>query len=77
MKAVIWSKPGCTFCTTAAKLLQSKGYEIEERKIGFGWNTEQLLNAVPGAKSVPQIFIEDTYVGGYGELKKYLEEAKK
>lgn len=73
MKAVIWSKPDCSFCTQAQVLLTNAGYEIEERKIGFGWNHEQLLDAVPNARSVPQIFIDDVYVGGYANLKRHLD----
>jgi len=73
MKAVIWSKPDCPYCTMAEKLLMQKGYDIEERKIGFGYNREQLFEAVPNAKSVPQIFVDGEYIGGYDNLKKYFE----
>ncbi len=73
MKAVIWSKPDCPYCVMAEKLLTQKGYEIEERKIGFGYNREQLFEAVPNAKSVPQIFIDGELIGGYDNLKKYFE----
>lgn len=73
MKAVIWSKPDCPYCTMAEKLLTQKGYEIEERKIGFGYNREQLFEAVPNAKTVPQIFLDGELIGGYDNLKKYFE----
>jgi len=76
MKAVIWSKPDCPYCTMAEKLLTQKGYEIEERKLGFGWNREQLFEAVPNVKSVPQIFIDEKYVGGFDDLVKYFNEVK-
>jgi len=52
MKAVMWSKPGCPYCVMAEELLNKKGYEIEERKIGFGWNREQLFEAVPNVKLI-------------------------
>jgi len=73
MKAVMWSKPGCPYCVMAEELLNKKGYEIEERKIGFGWNREQLFEAVPNVKTVPQIFLDEEYVGGYDDLVKYFE----
>jgi len=73
MKAVLWSKYHCPYCDQAHALLKSKGYEIEERKIGDGFSREELLEAVPNARSVPQIFIEDGHVGGYNELKEYLK----
>lgn len=69
MKAVIWSKRSCTFCEQAVALLKSKGIEFEERKIGDGWTKEELLEAVPTARTVPQVFLEEEYIGGYQELK--------
>lgn len=74
MKAVIWSKYDCTFCDQAKSLLSQKNYEIEERKIGDGYTKEELLEAVPTARSVPQIFINGQYIGGFDNLQKYFEE---
>ena len=74
MKAVVWSKYGCTFCDQAKDLLNLKGYDIEERKIGDGFTKEDLLESVPTAKSLPQIFIDGKLIGGYVDLQKYLEE---
>lgn len=69
MKAIIWSKYHCTFCEQAKALLQQKGIPYEEKKIGDGYTKEELLEAVPTARTVPQIFLNDEYVGGYQELK--------
>jgi glutaredoxin 3 len=46
-----------------------KGIAFEEKKIGDGYTKEDLLEAVPTARTVPQIFIEDELVGGFTELK--------
>ena len=73
MKAVIWSKYHCPYCDQAMALLQSKGYQIEERKIGDGYTKEELLEAVPNARTLPQIFIEGGHVGGFTELREYLK----
>lgn len=76
MKAIIWSKESCPYCDRAKTLLTQKGIQYEERKIGEGWTKEQLLEAVPTARTVPQIFLDDTLVGGYDDLrKKFLKEA--
>lgn len=72
MKAVIWSKDNCQFCIKAKTLLDIKGVPYEERKIGAGWTKEQLLDAVPAARTVPQIFVDDKLVGGFEQLQKYL-----
>jgi glutaredoxin len=76
IKAVIWSKTQCPYCDQAKNLLKLRGIEFEERNIATGnWTKDQLLEAVPTAKSVPQIFIDDKLVGGFQELKKYFEKA--
>lgn len=72
MKAVVWSKNACPFCVQAKALLKMKGIEFEERNINEDWTREQLLEAVPTARTLPQIFLDDEHVGGFTELKKRL-----
>lgn len=72
MKAVVWSKQNCGFCTAAKVLLKQHDIEIDERIIGEGWTKEQLLEAAPHARTVPQIFLDEEHVGGFTELKKRL-----
>jgi glutaredoxin len=73
MKAVVWSKNQCPFCDQAKNLLRLKGIEYEERNISKDWTREQLLEAVPTARTVPQIFLDDQLIGGFTELKKHLQ----
>lgn len=73
MKAVVWSKYNCPFCDQAKALLTHKGIEFEEHKIGDGYSKEDLLEAVPAARSVPQIFLDDKLIGGFTELTQYLK----
>lgn len=72
MKAVVWSKDSCPFCDQAKSLLRMKGIEYEEKKIGHGYTREQLLEAVPTARTVPQIFLDEQLIGGFQELKQHL-----
>ena len=76
MKALVWSKDMCPYCDRAKALLSQKGIEIEERKIGRGWTKEQLLESVPTARTVPQIFLDGKLIGGHDDLVKYFNEAK-
>lgn len=71
-KAIVWSKDNCPFCDQAKQLLKMKNIDFEERKIGSGWTKEQLIEAVPTARTVPQIFLGEEYVGGFTELKQRL-----
>ena len=73
MSNIVWSKDNCAFCDRAKNLLMSKNIPFEERKIGAGWTKEQLLADVPAARSVPQIFIDGQYIGGYAELANSLK----
>lgn len=72
MKAIIWSKDACPFCDRAKNLLMARDIPFEERKIGYNATKEQLLDAVPNARSVPQIFLDEQYIGGFSELHKHL-----
>ena len=74
MKAIVWSKYQCTFCEQAKALLTQKGIAFEERKIGDGYTRKELLEAVPTARTVPQIIINGASIGGFTELKKYIDE---
>jgi glutaredoxin len=72
MKAIVWSKYNCPYCDQAKALLKMKGIPFEEKKIGDGYTKEDLLEAVPTARTVPQIFLNEELIGGYTELKSKL-----
>jgi len=73
-KAIVWSKNQCPYCVQAKALLESRGIEYEERNINNGWDKEDLLAAVPTARTLPQIFLDEELVGGFTELRKRLTE---
>ncbi len=75
MKAIVCSKYNCPYCDQAKALLTAKGIQFEEKKIGDGFTKEDLLEAVPAARTVPQIFLGEELVGGFTELKKRLTNA--
>jgi len=74
MKAIVWSKNQCPYCEQAKSLLKMKGIDYEERNINKDYTREQLLEAVPNARTVPQIFLDDKLIGGFTELKKHFEK---
>lgn len=73
-QAVVWTKDQCPYCDRAKALLNLKGITYEERRIGDGYTRENLLAAVPHARTVPQIFLDGALIGGYTELKQHLEK---
>lgn len=69
---VVWSQPNCAGCDQAKALLKSRGIEFEVRMLGENATKADLLEAVPTARSVPQIFLNGEYVGGLAELRNAL-----
>jgi glutaredoxin 3 len=71
--AQVWSQTNCPACTEAKRLLDLHGIVVEERMLGInGYTKKDLIEAVPQARSVPQIFVDGVYVGGLQELKRKL-----
>jgi glutaredoxin len=70
--AIVWSKYHCPYCDQAKALLKQKNIPFVEKKIGDGYTKEELLEAVPNARTVPQIFIDEQLIGGFTELKAHL-----
>ena len=68
-KIDIYTSPLCGYCHMAKRLLTSKGAEFNEINVmGNDTARGQLIDRAPGARTVPQIFIGDTHVGGSDEL---------
>ena len=69
-KVVIYTGPMCNFCSAAKHLLNKKKVSYEEINIGYDEKKrDEMLKKSNGAKTIPQIFIEEKHIGGYVELK--------
>ncbi len=71
-KTVVWSQNNCAACEQAKALLTSRGIEFEVKILGENATKQELIEAVPHARSVPHIFLKGTYVGGLAELRNAL-----
>ncbi|NDC60838.1 MAG: glutaredoxin 3 [Betaproteobacteria bacterium] len=59
----------CPYCVRAKQLLKARGVEhIEEVRIDLLPEERDHMMAMTGKRTVPQIFIGDTHVGGCDEL---------
>ena len=73
----IYTKFGCGYCFRAKRLLDEKGVDYAEFDITMGGpKREEMLERAPQARTVPQIFIGDTHVGGSDELAALEREGK-
>ena len=69
-KVLIYTGPMCNYCSAAKHLLNKKKINYEEIDIGYDdKKREEMLKKSNGAKTIPQIFIEEKHIGGYVELK--------
>jgi glutaredoxin len=76
MRAVIWSKNDCAICDRAKAFFLHKGISYEERNIedDFSpWTFKDFQEAVPNARSFPQIFIDFKYIGGYDRMISHIQ----
>jgi len=65
----IYTSMWCPYCTMAKRLLSAKGAEFEEIDVTMNAAKRTKMVELAGGKtSVPQIFINDTHVGGSDEL---------
>ena len=66
---VIYTTPFCPYCMRAKALLKKKGAEFEEIDVmADPAAREAMLARSNGSRTVPQIFIGDTHVGGCDDL---------
>lgn len=69
MKSVrIYSTGVCPFCTMAKRLLTQKGATIEEIRVDHDVAQRDEMMRITGRRTVPQIFVGDTHVGGFDDL---------
>lgn len=67
---VVYSSPFCPYCFMAKKLLAKKGMEFEEIDVvADPKRRQEMIDKASGRKTVPQIFIGDTHVGGNDDLQ--------
>ena len=59
----------CPYCIRAKQILKSKGVDrIEEIRIDMLPEERMKMMEITGRRTVPQIFIGDTHVGGHDDL---------
>ena len=76
-KIVLYTTPYCGYCRAAKHLLGRKGVAFTEIDVSDDLDLRQeMIERAYGRRTVPQIFINGTHVGGYDELAE-LERAAK
>jgi glutaredoxin 3 len=70
MQAVkMYTTAVCPYCVQAKRILKSKGVDaIEEIRVDAHPEERMKMMEITGRRTVPQIFIGDTHVGGCDDL---------
>jgi glutaredoxin 3 len=71
MKTVkMYTTAVCPYCIRAKQILQAKGVDqIEEVRVDMLPDERMKMMEITGRRTVPQIFIGDTHVGGCDDLQ--------
>ncbi len=68
-RIVMYATSWCPYCARARRLLQSKGAQFEEIDLDEQPEARaQMITRSGGRRTVPQIFIGDTHIGGSDDL---------
>lgn len=71
MKTVtLYTTETCPYCRNAKSLLASKGISMKEINVQTQPAKREEMVKRSGRRTVPQIFIENTYIGGFDDLAK-------
>lgn len=75
-EVIIYSTNYCPYCVRAKQLLERKGVEYTEINAEDEAVREAMIVKAGGRRTVPQIFIGDTHVGGFDDLYALDREGK-
>ena len=68
-KVVMYSTGVCPYCIQAERLLKAKGVaEIDKIRVDLQPEHRDMMIEKTGRRTVPQIYIGDTHVGGFDDL---------
>ena len=71
-KIEIVGKEDCVWCVQAKLLLDNKEIDYEYKTLFEDLSLTELRERVPDVKTVPVVFINEQYIGGYQSLEAYL-----
>lgn len=75
-QVIIYSRPQCSYCSSSVEFLDSKNIPFEVIDITDDEVTINALASKTGAYTVPYIFINDQYLGGYEDMVKLFKAGK-
>jgi len=71
----VYGASGCRYCTLALDLLEGKHIEHEYIDVTKDTGAMKLFRE-NSLKTIPQVFLDNRHIGGYSELREYLNRGK-
>jgi glutaredoxin len=68
----IYTKPECIYCQKAKDLFKYKGVTYKELVVEKDISSEEYRDIIPGFTTVPGIWYQGVFIGGYSELQSFL-----
>ena len=73
---ILYIKQGCSYCEKAENLLTESKIAYELIDLSLDHNLQKKLISKTGQSTVPYIFINNKFIGGYSDLLKLEEEGR-
>ncbi len=70
-KIEVYTRPGCSYCVSAKRLLTNEGLEFIEHDTARQPDKLSELRQKSQLRTFPQIFINDQLIGGFDDLVEY------
>ena len=67
-KVLMYTTAVCPYCQMAERLLRAKGVELEKVRVDLEPARRAEMMEKTGRRTVPQIYVGETHVGGYDDL---------
>jgi glutaredoxin 3 len=67
-KVLMYTTAVCPYCQMAERLLRAKGVEVEKVRVDLEPQRRVEMMEKTGRRTVPQIYVGETHVGGYDDL---------
>lgn len=64
----VYSTLFCPYCVMAKRLLEGKGVRFQEIRVDENPGLRDEMTRITGRRTVPQIFVGETHVGGFDDL---------
>lgn len=72
-KVTIYGKDNCSWCDKAKELAESNNYEYTYKGVEDADVRAELMFRDPDVKTVPQIYLGNSLLGGYEQFKEWVE----